>query len=97
MRDYYARNRTKQQNYQKNRAAEQRRALAQLKAERGCRDCPEKDARVLQFHHRDESAKRFTIGSRPGRLGMPALLAEVEKCDVLCANCHIRQHVDPYF
>lgn len=58
----------------------------------GCADCPEVDPVVLQFHHRDPSAKEFRIGQATGTMAIPRLLRELAKCDVLCANCHLRRH-----
>jgi hypothetical protein len=43
----------------------------------------------LDLHHRDPTTKRFTIG-RGRSWSLQNLLTEIEKCDVLCANCHRR-------
>jgi hypothetical protein len=43
---------------------------------------------VMDFHHRDPSNKSFSIGVNCGSKGLDALVAEIAKCDVLCANCH---------
>ena len=60
----------------------------------GCMDCPETDPIVLEFHHRNPDEKLFTIGRATGTESVPKLLAEIEKCDVVCANCHRRrEHV----
>lgn len=54
-----------------------------------CVDCGEDDIRVLEFDHIDPSQKEFTIsrGVADGR-GLKSIKAEVEKCEVRCANCH---------
>ena len=57
----------------------------------GCLDCGEKDEIVLVFHHRDPKTKLFSVGRGRGK-SIPVLLREIEKCDVLCANCHRRKH-----
>ena len=64
--------------------------MRSIKAERGCA-CGEHDPDVLQFHHRDPSLKKFNV-AQPGTSSEARLLAEIEKCDVLCANCHLRHH-----
>ncbi len=48
-----------------------------------------KSLNCLHFHHRDRSLKKFTIsgGSLLYR-AWSSLVAEVEKCDLLCSNCH---------
>jgi len=74
----------------------QRRSRAYRRAEtdaykvaKGCRMCGERDLRCLVFHHRDPSQKKFNVGEGVSRCYDPQVLwDEVEKCDVLCANCH---------
>lgn len=45
---------------------------------------------VYHFHHRDPKTKEFNISGCT--LGMERLKAEVDKCDLLCANCHAETH-----
>jgi len=49
---------------------------------------------VLQvFHHRNPTQKRFTISAAVAAgLRIATILEEIEKCSVLCANCHAKQH-----
>ena len=70
----------------------QREVLNELKTERGCMDCGYNANPVaLQFDHTEDN-KEFTIGRCTG-YSMERLLAEVAKCEVVCANCHhIRTH-----
>ena len=42
----------------------------------------------MDFDHRDPSEKSFHIGRRGPYLSRKRLLAELRKCDVVCANCH---------
>tara|TARA_B100001778_G_scaffold83127_1_gene67448 strand:+ start:65 stop:454 length:390 start_codon:yes stop_codon:yes gene_type:complete len=61
------------------------------KKERGCCHCGVIDPRVLDFHHRD--TKDFSIAEQSKRgYGKQRLLEEMEKCDILCANCHRIEH-----
>jgi len=48
---------------------------------------------VYDFHHRDEKQKKHEISrlTKDGRMS-PRLLKELEKCDLLCANCHRIEH-----
>jgi hypothetical protein len=48
---------------------------------------------ALHFHHRDPSEKEFSL-SRALTIGVSKdrILAEIAKCDVLCANCHAIEH-----
>lgn len=50
---------------------------------------------ALEFHHRDVNDKEFGISKRlNGKMCKltAELLTELEKCDVLCANCHKLEH-----
>jgi hypothetical protein len=43
---------------------------------------------VMDFHHRDPEEKLFSIGATMISHKLSVLMAEVAKCDVVCANCH---------
>ncbi len=54
-----------------------------------CVDCGETDPVVLEFDHlRDKS---FAIGPELSRRSWQSILDEMEKCEVVCANCHRRR------
>ena len=58
-----------------------------------CVDCKAAvPVEAFDFHHRDPSAKRFSIGSKVVDLSFDKLLEEAKKCDLLCANCHRGRH-----
>jgi hypothetical protein len=60
--------------------------------EHPCVGCGESDPIVLQFDHRDPTTKANAI-SNMVNLGCSEqqLKEEMDKCDVLCANCHTRR------
>lgn len=62
--------------------------LDEIKAERGCERCGIRDSRVLDLHHRDPAQKLLAVSQIVSRYGWQAVLDEVDKCVVLCANCH---------
>lgn len=74
------------------RLLEHRRLLAKYFSENPCVDCGETDIRCLEFDHRDPAKKRQGVAALV-RSGMPwrTIMAEIEKCDVRCANCHRRR------
>jgi hypothetical protein len=51
-----------------------------------------KNACVFQFHHRDPDTKDSAVDFRT----MEALMLEIDKCDLLCANCHFMHHSKEY-
>lgn len=53
-----------------------------------CIECGEEDVRVLEFHHRDKKTKCFDVGGAWGKRNLLAVQKEIDKCDVLCSNCH---------
>ena len=60
-----------------------------------CVDCGENDIRVLEFDHRDPQQKHGGISRMVAdRCSIDKISAEVEKCDVRCANCHRRRCQD---
>lgn len=61
-----------------------------------CNNCGyNKNISALEFHHIDESSKNFSIDFRKlANTNKETLLKELEKCLLLCANCH-REHHHP--
>lgn len=60
--------------------------------EHPCVDCGESDPVVLEFDHRDLATKRLAIAQMiERRYSWQAIIVEIGKCDVRCANCHRRK------
>lgn len=68
----------------------------EYKSKLKCVTCGESHSACLDFHHRIPEEKTMNIShySKSSWLSKNKLLAELEKCDVLCANCHRKQHYD---
>ena len=48
----------------------------------------------LQFHHVNTENKDFSFGDiHPHQMSLKELKTEVDKCVLLCANCHIKKHI----
>jgi hypothetical protein len=58
-----------------------------------CMDCGGVfDPVCMDFDHRDPSTKKAGVAWRAAH-GLGAALAEIQKCDLVCANCHrLRTH-----
>lgn len=65
--------------------------LTELKQTLSCQKCHENRYYLLEFHHRDPSLKNFEISEKI-KLPLDKIQEEIEKCDVLCANCHREWH-----
>lgn len=61
----------------------------------GCVDCGEKDIRCLDFDHSDPSIKDFNIGECYMK-SKEVIKAELEKCQIVCANCHRKRTSKSY-
>lgn len=46
---------------------------------------------ALEFHHLDPSVKEFSLGERRG-LRIDDLRKELDKCILVCRNCHTELH-----
>jgi len=82
--------RTCNQRYQAERRAPRQAIVDKIKAESGCMDCGlhPKYPQVLEFDHRPDEKKLFHISDRMTNGTIEDLLAEIAKCDIVCANCH---------
>jgi hypothetical protein len=62
--------------------------LDKLKTDRGCDRCGYAAfAGALEWDHRPDQVKAFTVSSSWSRK-WEVIMAEIAKCDLLCANCH---------
>ena len=52
-----------------------------------CQECGETDPMVLEFHHEGEKELPISVMVNGG-YPIPKIQAEIDKCIVLCANCH---------
>lgn len=90
-RAWYSRNRAHAIEEIKRRKREIASWYREFKKSLMCAKCGEDHPGCLDFHHRDEEEKDRPV-SQMLRLGKKRILAEIAKCDVLCANCHRKHH-----
>ncbi len=74
------------------RREETRKWLFMYKSSHPCILCHEADPVVLDFHHRNPQEKEFSISYMKHTVNKQKLLIEIQKCDVLCSNCHRKLH-----
>jgi hypothetical protein len=66
--------------------------VTDYKMARGCIRCGYRThPNALELHHRDPEDKDLEIHEAVF-FGWDRLRLEIEKCDVLCANCHREHH-----
>lgn len=64
--------------------------IINYKLDHPCIICGEKEYVCLDFHHLDPSTKLFDIARIP--TSIERTKEEIEKCVVLCSNCHKKVH-----
>lgn len=70
------------------RAYQRHRELIRQAKSRPCADCGiQYPYYVMDFDHRDGVEKLFELNS-VARNTIPGILREIQKCDVVCSNCH---------
>jgi 5-methylcytosine-specific restriction endonuclease McrA len=58
-----------------------------------CQICGyKKCSRALSFHHLDPHKKDFTISAKGLTRSWTKLQEEIDKCILLCVNCHMEVH-----
>ena len=82
--------------YLKNAVSERRKKLRTLALEfcgNRCKICGyNKSTRALSFHHIDPKTKKFGISMRGMTRSWQKIEDELQKCVLLCSNCHAEVH-----
>jgi hypothetical protein len=60
----------------------------EYKSSLSCIKCGFSHPAAIDFHHRDKSEKNFDPSLMRCHTNKKKFLLEIEKCDVLCSNCH---------
>lgn len=94
-RRWYSRN----AEHAKSKVAQRKKGLdawfVEYKSKLSCSKCEENHPACLEFHHLDLSVKEVEI-SKAVKLGwsIERIEREIEKCLVLCSNCHRKVHYE---
>lgn len=80
---------------QKNRTIKTKEAVDEYKTKCGCIKCGENDSVCLDMHHIDPTTKESEV-STLYKYSLKRAMKEVEKCVVLCANCHRKLHASRF-
>ena len=58
-----------------------------------CNRCGENHPACLEFHHSEPNKKEYNIGNIIySTYSIKTILKEMQKCEVLCSNCHNKEH-----
>ncbi len=67
--------------------------IKDIKKNGQCKYCGESDSICLDFNHKNPKEKKFNISMAPNmRVTRKQLREEIEKCELVCANCHRKLH-----
>jgi hypothetical protein len=78
--------------YNANKSEMKKKLMAAVWQEK-CIICGEPDPVILCFHHRSKIDKKFCVSyGFTHSYGFDTLLDEAKKCDVICHNCHAKNH-----
>lgn len=66
-----------------------RKLVYEFKLSNPCTSCGESNPIVLEFHHLDPKEKRNDVSNMASHgYSVKSIEEEIEKCIILCANCH---------
>lgn len=86
---YYSLNKNKFRTNSFNRRNSIKQFLNNIK-KKGCNICGENDIACLDFHHIKD--KEYTISQLVNTENMTKINKEINKCIILCSNCHRKLH-----
>ena len=92
--NYYLAHRQQEISRKNNRRNELKEWFDDYKKTLRCKKCGENNSCCLEFHHLNRTEKLFGVSELIQRriCSKKKILAEIEKCIVLCANCHRKLH-----
>jgi hypothetical protein len=83
------RDRTSQYSGEKRRNKAKKEKLYTFLSDKCCTDCGISDIRLLEFDHLDPQTKTKAVARFiSGGYSWDRLLEEINKCEIVCANCH---------
>lgn len=91
--EWFQKNKTRKYEVKKKAIKEKKAWIWAYKEERGCIKCGFNHPAALDFHHPGGVEKDFAIGAATNHnYGLARIKQEVEKCEVMCRNCHALHH-----
>jgi len=92
-RKWYAQHKDSEKAHVRRRKLEIKKWFREYKSKLKCQKCLENHPATLEFHHKSQKQKEKAIGYMVNDgVSITKILAEIEKCEVLCANCHRKLH-----
>lgn len=93
-RTYYSKNVTTEKNRINNRKKAIHDWFKEYKSTLKCEECGEDRWQTIDFHHKNPLEKEIGISvAIKNGWSKSRILNEIEKCEILCANCHRMRHI----
>jgi hypothetical protein len=95
LKEHYNNNKNYYKDKQKKYRTELRLWMNSYKDTLSCKECGEDHPACIEFHHRDPTKKEINVSEVVNQLwSVGRILKEIEKCDILCSNCHRKLHYE---
>lgn len=92
---WYYKNKEKEKRNARKRGRRIRGWYKQVKKEKKCIECGESRPKALEFHHVNPATKKESIYDMVhNKCSIDNIKEEMDKCIVLCANCHRVRHAN---
>jgi hypothetical protein len=93
--EHYQANKARRYAHNKRRQAEFRSWYTSLKAGRPCADCGQVfHPAAMHWDHLPEYEKEAALGELVRHGSRQRIVEEIEKCELVCANCHAVRSID---
>ena len=89
---YYYRNRESEKKRSKDRKKDLKKWFKKIKRELECERCGESHPACLDFHHKEDKEHSVNELVSEKIASRKRIKQEIDKCEVLCANCHRKHH-----
>ena len=93
-RRWYANNKKSEKDYVKKRKNKIKKWFTEYKSNLKCSKCAEKHISTLEFHHHFKDKEMGIAEMTHNGYSINRIKKEINKCIVLCANCHRKLHHD---
>ena len=91
-RKWYAENKKSEKGHIKRRKLKIKKWFWEYKSGLRCSKCGENHIATIDFHHRIKNKEKGISRMVADGYSIDRIQKELEKCDVLCANCHRKVH-----
>lgn len=89
--EWYKKNKKKVADKNKDHLNRNKRFVLDYLSNNPCVDCGEQDLVVLEFDHVSGTKRGNVTALMRARCSLETLKEEIDKCEVVCANCHKRR------